>query len=112
MEKVPELSEVQRAAYDKLKALFGLEHVEFIISQEPEVLHPRLEAFMRYETSLFGQVQDHLAASTLTRDISVPDSEPRARPLTVNVKIFEGKERENLPIWVKQMEMSINSALS
>ena len=55
MEEVPEFSEAQRAAYDKLKTLFGLEYVEFIITQGPEVLHARLEAFMRYGTSLIGQ---------------------------------------------------------
>ena len=46
MEEVPELSDAQRAAYEKLKTFFGLEHVEFIISQGPEVLHARLDAFM------------------------------------------------------------------
>ena len=66
---------------------------------------------MRYETSLIGQMQDHLAASMPTRSISLPDSEPKARPLPVNMKTFVEKEGENLSFWIKQMEMSIDCAL-
>ena len=47
-----------------------------------------------------------------TRYISVPDSEPTACPLVVKVKTFDGKEGEILLFWIKQMEMSIHSALS
>ena len=46
-----------------------------------------------------------------TRYIAVKDSEPKARPLVVAVRTFEGKEGENLSFWVKQIEMSIDSAL-
>ena len=66
---------------------------------------------MQYESSLIEQVQEHERSSSTTRYISVPDSEPKARPLVVAVRTFEGKEGENHPFWVKQMEMSIDSAL-
>ena len=46
-----------------------------------------------------------------TRFISVPDSEPKARPLAVSILTFEGKEEENLPFWIKQMQMAIASSL-
>ena len=49
--------------------------------------------------------------SSTTRYVSVPDSDPKARPLTVSIPTFDGKEGETLPFWVKQMQMAINSAL-
>ena len=110
MESFPELSATQRRAYEKLKSLFGLDHIEFLMSQGSEVLLARIEAFMQYESYLIEQVQEHERSST-TRYISAADSEPKARPLVVAVRTFEGKEGENLPFWVKQMEMSIDSAL-
>ena len=111
MESFPELSDAQRRAYEKLKTLFGLDHIEFITFQGPEVLHSRLEAFMQYEFSLIGQVQDHVAAYMPTRYISVPESEPKARPLAVSVPTFEGKAEKKLSFWIKQMQMAIASAL-
>ena len=102
MESFPGISATQRRAYENLKSFFGLDHIEFSMSQETEVLLARIEAFMQYESSLIEQVQEHERSST-TRYISVPDSEPKARPLVVAVRTFESKEGENLPICVKQM---------
>ena len=110
MESFPDISATQRRVFEKLKSLFGLDHIEFLMSQGSEVLLARIDAFMQYESPLIEQVQDHERSST-RRYISVPDSEPKARPLVVAVRTFEGKEGENLPFWVKQMEMSIDSAL-
>ena len=57
MESFPELSATQRRAYEKLKSFFGLDHIEFLMSQGSEVLLARIEAFMQYESSLIEQVQ-------------------------------------------------------
>ena len=55
-----------------------------------------------------GQVQDQIASSKVT---PVPNAEPKARPLHVNVKPFEGKEGENLQFWMREVEMAMDSAM-
>ena len=64
MESFPEISATQRRAYEKLKSLFGLDHIEFLMSHRSEALLARIEAFMQYESSLIEQVQEHERSST------------------------------------------------
>ena len=45
MQSTP-LSEAQKVALDKLTAAVGLEYVEFLAAQGPDVLNARVEAFM------------------------------------------------------------------
>ena len=62
------------------------------MTQGLTVLNARLEAFMCYETTLIGLVHDHVTLSVPTRYISVSKEEPKAQPLILNVKTFEGKD--------------------
>ena len=46
--------------------------MDLILTQGPDVIRARLDAFMQLESTLIGQVHDHLASAMPTRYVPVP----------------------------------------
>ncbi|CEG37733.1 uncharacterized protein PHALS_05788 [Plasmopara halstedii] len=94
---------------NKLMSLLGPEH---LVAQGPEAIGARLEEFSNYENALLERLQQKMSASFASMTPpSVTDNFPRPKPLMVSVKVFEGKDGEIFPLWVREIEMAIASAM-
>ena len=61
MESLARFTDAQWLVLDKLTASIGIEQIDQIMAQGPEVLNVRLEILMRYAKKIFGQIYDNIA---------------------------------------------------
>ena len=66
---------------------------------------------MQFDSILIGQVHNYLASAMPARYVPVSDKEPRALPLVLNVNTLEVEEVEYLLLWIRDVEMTMNSAM-
>ena len=51
----------------EIRALVGNEQVDLILAQGPDLIRTHLDAFMQFESTLVGQLYDHMASAMPTR---------------------------------------------
>ncbi|POM67746.1 LOW QUALITY PROTEIN: Gag protein, partial [Phytophthora palmivora] len=62
-----------------------------------------IEAFTAYEQGLIAPVQGQAPMAEL--------KPAQPQPLRLNANTYEGKERKNLHLWVREVELTIDAAL-
>jgi hypothetical protein len=112
MEQFAHLPSNQQEGLKKLMSLIGPDGAAHLDSQGPDAVNAPLEAFSQNENALLEYVQQNMTeatASVTPRPAS--DGAPRAKPLMVSVKTFEGKEGESLMLWFREVKMAMASAM-
>ena len=61
MESLARFTDAQWLVLDKLTASIGIDQIDQIMAQGPEVLNVRLQILMRYAKKIFGQIYDNIA---------------------------------------------------
>ena len=98
MELTPRLE----ALLDRLKSLVGPVAVQQIADEGPEVIYARLETLAAHEASIADHLTRELAGVSASSMLNPrPEGLYRPKPLVVNVQTFDGKEGENLLLWVR-----------
>ena len=92
MESLSHLTEAKRLALDKVIALIGVDPIDQILTQGPEVLNARFVAFVRCETTLIGRIHDHKLSHMSMPYISVSKEERGNHPLILALRISRGKK--------------------
>ena len=92
------LSSSQQVALPKLTATVGEDIVKALIEQGHVAVVARLNAFMRYESSVVEHLTSIEGSPRHSAQMPLPSDSVRTKPLNVSTKAFSGKPEENLTL--------------